>query len=77
MLTVTHWMVTCWPDFGLMDMPRMQQLVRQLIPKFSKESSENPLIHCSAGVGRSGVLLLIIAILKQVILFTFYMQNKF
>lgn len=51
---ITHFHYHAWPDFGIPDSPdsflKFLCLVRQQNPE-----SSPPLIHCSAGIGRSGV----------------------
>lgn len=64
---VNHYMYTGWPDFGV---PRDHSVLRKLLDlmdryydaNFSREPSRTrvkgcQVIHCSAGVGRTGVLL--------------------
>ena len=53
-----HWYKN-WPDFGVPSTDYIQ-FFNTLFPLFNPhpESHNLPLIHCSAGVGRSGTLLL-------------------
>ena len=61
---VIHLQFTSWPDHGVPKSPKdlldyldeLQSLLKEVKPPF--EGSVPLLIHCSAGVGRSGVLLM-------------------
>jgi len=54
LILVCHWQYTDWPDHGVPDNPEdflkfFQHIRQQLSPP------EPVLVHCSAGVGRTGV----------------------
>ncbi|XP_057314370.1 receptor-type tyrosine-protein phosphatase S-like isoform X2 [Hydractinia symbiolongicarpus] len=63
----THFHFTSWPDHGCPDYPTLLlnfcYRVRQLIPY---ESGKQLLVHCSAGVGRTGSYIIIDAMLHLV-----------
>ncbi|XP_057312335.1 receptor-type tyrosine-protein phosphatase epsilon-like [Hydractinia symbiolongicarpus] len=64
---ITHFHFTSWPDHGCPDYPTLLlnfcYRVRQLIPY---ESGKQLLVHCSAGVGRTGSYIIIDAMLHLV-----------
>jgi len=64
-LQVRHVMVTSWPDFGLISDHDFKIIIDEYFDCFDKNSDDLPLIHCSAGVGRSGVLAIVIMLIKH------------
>ena len=65
-LTVTHYHFTSWPDFGVPDhaMPFLKFIIR--VRKDHDKNKNVPLlVHCSAGVGRTGVFILIDSMIDQ------------
>lgn len=47
---VTHWYYEKWEDHSICDPAQLALLIKHLVNK-----SKGPIIHCSAGIGRSGV----------------------
>jgi len=68
--TVVHLLYTEWPDFGV---PKTTQKIRELvnllqkIQKIGQQTQLNgpPVIHCSAGIGRTGALICILFCLEK------------
>lgn len=56
---VLHVHFTAWPDHGVPKRPRDCISVVELMRKCSEEAKGLPIVHCSAGVGRTGVVLAI------------------
>ena len=65
-LTVTHMHYTAWPDHGL---PQNAMSLISFIRRVHKEhpvSLDQPLlVHCSAGVGRTGTFILLDRVMQQ------------
>ena len=65
-LTVTHMHYTAWPDHGV---PRNAMSVISFIRRVRKEHPaylDKPLlVHCSAGVGRTGTFILLDCVMQQ------------
>ena len=65
-LTVTHMHYTAWPDHGL---PQNAMSLISFIRRVRKEhpvSLDQPLlVHCSAGVGRTGTFILLDRVMQQ------------
>ena len=65
-LTVTHMHYTAWPDHGL---PQNAMSLISFIGRVRKEhpvSLDQPLlVHCSAGVGRTGTFILLDRVMQQ------------
>jgi protein tyrosine phosphatase len=76
---IYHCHYTNWPDFGE---PRAQHFLKFLFACYEYElfeSDENngpAVIHCSAGVGRSGTLALVDSML-QMVKFLFFLMSIF
>ena len=65
-VTVTHMHYTAWPDHGVPD--NVMSLISFIhhIRKLHPVSRDSPLlVHCSAGVGRTGTLILLDIIMQQ------------
>ena len=66
-LTVTHLYYTAWPDHGV---PRNAMSVISFIHRVRKEHPaclDLPLlVHCSAGVGRTGTFILLDSVMQQI-----------
>jgi protein tyrosine phosphatase len=59
---VRHYQYDSWQDFGV---PRTTEGIRQLIAYVNAEPLRGPMVvHCSAGVGRSGTFITIHAVLS-------------
>ncbi len=53
---VVQYHVVNWPDFGIVDSEIILKL-HQLLDSENESQKHPPIIHCSAGVGRTGVLM--------------------
>ena len=66
-LSVTHMYYTAWPDHGV---PRNAMSVISFIHRVRKEHPaylDLPLlVHCSAGVGRTGTFILLDSVMQQI-----------
>ena len=65
-MTVTHLHYTAWPDHGVPD--NVMSLIGFIrhVRKLHPISQQQPLlVHCSAGVGRTGTLILLDIIMQQ------------
>ena len=66
-MTVTHMYYTAWPDHGV---PENVMSVISFIRRVRKEhphSLDQPLlVHCSAGVGRTGTFILLDTVMQQI-----------
>lgn len=64
-----HFHFTTWPDFGVPDPPqtlvRFVRAFRDRIPP-EQERVRPIIVHCSAGVGRSGTFIALDRILQQI-----------
>lgn len=60
---ITHFHISIWPDFGVLSPQIFYPMATEFMQFFDVKSENNPLIHCSAGVGRSGVLAMTIPLL--------------
>jgi len=65
--TVWHMLYTNWPDFGVPEGANSGGLLKLIMLSASKNTSpENPrIIHCSAGVGRSGTFIALDHLLRE------------
>ncbi len=54
--TVVQYHVVNWPDYGIVDSEIILKL-HQLLDSEKQTHEHPPIIHCSAGVGRTGVLM--------------------
>ena len=62
---VTQYHYTSWPDFGVPDTPRtLVDLVNIMREEHSK--NEICLVHCSAGVGRTGTMIALNKIMEEI-----------
>ena len=65
-LTVTHMHYTAWPDHGV---PQNAMSLISFIRRVRKQhppSLEQPLlVHCSAGVGRTGTFIILDSVMQQ------------
>ena len=66
-MTVTHMHYTAWPDHGV---PENAMSVISFIQRVRREhphSLDQPLlVHCSAGVGRTGTFILLDTVMQQI-----------
>jgi len=64
-----HFHFTTWPDFGVPDPPqtlvRFVRAFRDRVPP-EQERVRPIIVHCSAGVGRSGTFIALDRILQQI-----------
>nr|KAF6399957.1 hypothetical protein HJG59_015069 [Molossus molossus] len=61
---VNHIQFTSWPDHGVPENPRLLLKLRRRVNAFSNFFSGPVLVHCSAGVGRTGTYIGIDAMLE-------------
>ncbi|GIL46797.1 hypothetical protein Vafri_3673 [Volvox africanus] len=63
---VTHYHYHRWPDFGVPESTEpIRRLVRILWQSRSSNSPQTTVVHCSAGIGRTGTLMAIDVILRR------------
>lgn len=63
---VTQYQFTAWPDFGVPDNARpLVQLVK-LIQGHEESELHNVLVHCSAGVGRTGTFIALYRLIQDI-----------
>lgn len=66
---VTHFQLIDWPDHGVPDDPRgIMELIAAIDDKresLDAATSSPVLVHCSAGVGRTGTLIVLSSLLRQ------------
>ncbi|XP_041126589.1 receptor-type tyrosine-protein phosphatase C-like isoform X3 [Polyodon spathula] len=62
---VTHIQFTSWPDHGVPDDPQLLLKLRRRVNSFNNVFSGPIVIHCSAGVGRTGTYIGIDALIKE------------
>ncbi|XP_057584469.1 receptor-type tyrosine-protein phosphatase C isoform X2 [Hippopotamus amphibius kiboko] len=62
--TVTHIQFTSWPDHGVPEDPHLLLKLRRRVNAFSNFFSGPIVVHCSAGVGRTGTYIGIDAMLE-------------
>ena len=66
-MTVTHLHYTAWPDHGVPDNVMSLIAFIRHVRKLHPISHQQPLlVHCSAGVGRTGTLILLDIIMQQI-----------
>jgi len=63
--TIRQFHFVSWPDHGVPDYPTALLSLRRRV-RFYHDASSPLLVHCSAGVGRSGCFILIDAMLEQI-----------
>ena len=66
---ITHFQYLSWPDFGAPQTPEdFLQFLVAVRDKglLSMEVNGPPVVHCSAGVGRSGTFILVDACLRRI-----------
>ncbi len=65
-LTVTHFHFSAWPDHGVpADKTCLIQFVKRVRKNFPYYESPPLLVHCSAGVGRSGTFIVLDSMLER------------
>ena len=65
-LTVTHWQFLGWPDHGVPQFATsLLAFIRQVRKHHEKDSHQPMLVHCSAGVGRSGTFIMLDSMLER------------
>ncbi|CAI5740799.1 unnamed protein product [Hyaloperonospora brassicae] len=68
---VQHFQLTSWPDHGVLQDYRVVALLLDSVNSYQREASQahnvdaKVVVHCSAGVGRSGTFIAIDILLKQ------------
>ncbi|XP_053210085.1 LOW QUALITY PROTEIN: tyrosine-protein phosphatase 10D-like [Panonychus citri] len=64
---VRHFHFTTWPDFGVPEPPiTLVKFVRSFRERVLPDSNKPIVVHCSAGVGRSGTFIALDRILQQI-----------
>jgi cadherin 5 type 2 (VE-cadherin) len=64
---VRHFHFTTWPDFGVPEPPKtLVKFVRAFRERCSPDSNKPIIVHCSAGVGRSGTFIALDRILQRI-----------
>ncbi|KAL5486720.1 hypothetical protein EMCRGX_G019237 [Ephydatia muelleri] len=67
LLHVKHFHFTSWPDHGVPDTPSSLVTFIKYVQKNCKFTEESPLlVHCSAGVGRSGTFIALHILLERI-----------
>ncbi|KAL5482193.1 hypothetical protein EMCRGX_G022488 [Ephydatia muelleri] len=65
---LTHYYYTAWPDHGVPRNPSsMVGFVRQIQRAHARNEGVPLLVHCSAGVGRTGTFMVLDAMLKRIV----------
>lgn len=62
--TTAHYHYTAWPDFGVPD--DSKALIQMVLDLRKLSSRTMTVVHCSAGVGRTGTFLSLIRLLDQI-----------
>ena len=66
-MTVTHLHFTGWPDHGVPDnVMSLISFIRHVRSLHPVSQEEPLLVHCSAGVGRTGTFILLDIIMQQI-----------
>ncbi len=64
---VRHFHFTTWPDFGVPEPPKtLAKFVRAFRERCSPDNNKPIIVHCSAGVGRSGTFIALDRILQRI-----------
>lgn len=63
---ILHFHYHAWPDFGVPESPTMFLTFLNAVRQYYKQSKGPPVVHCSAGIGRTGTLILVDVILKLI-----------
>jgi cadherin 5 type 2 (VE-cadherin) len=64
---VRHFHFTTWPDFGVPEPPKtLVKFVRAFRERCSPDNNKPIIVHCSAGVGRSGTFIALDRILQRI-----------
>ena len=53
-----------WPDFGVPETPKKFLIFLNLVRSYYRDCKGAPVVHCSAGIGRTGTLVLVDTILS-------------
>lgn len=65
-LNVTHFHFSAWPDHGVpADKTCLIQFIQRVRKDFSYYESPPMIVHCSAGVGRSGTFIVLDSMLER------------
>jgi len=62
--TIEHILFKTWPDHGVPNMEEFKVFINSIYNDM-KDNGGNTVIHCSAGVGRTGVVYVILVLLSQ------------
>lgn len=57
---------TGWPDFGVPDYPHPVMAFIRRLRRFKRTTEGPDIMHCSAGVGRTGTLIAVQAMMEMV-----------
>lgn len=64
---VRHFHFTTWPDFGVPEPPNtLVKFVRSFRERCLPDSNKPIIVHCSAGVGRSGTFIALDRLIQQI-----------
>ena len=74
--TIRHFHFTTWPDFGVPEPPQtLVRFVRAFRERVTPE--QRPVVvHCSAGVGRSGTFIALDRILQVINALSYYFMTN-
>lgn len=62
-----HFHFTTWPDFGVPEPPNtLVKFVRSFRERITTDNNKPIIVHCSAGVGRSGTFIALDRILQHI-----------
>ncbi|XP_031339313.1 tyrosine-protein phosphatase 10D-like isoform X2 [Photinus pyralis] len=64
--TITHLQFTDWPDFGCPNGTEIMLEFCQLMREYAEKTSAPIVLHCSAGVGRTGTLIALDILLQAI-----------
>lgn len=64
---MNHYWFVGWPDHGIPKSPRQVLHMRNHLRNFIGESNEPIVVHCSAGIGRTGTFVIIDYCIKELV----------
>ena len=70
---IRHFHFNTWPDFGVPDPPTtLIRFVRSFRDRVSTDAHKPIVVHCSAGVGRSGTFIALDRLIQQMQVLNIY-----